>query len=223
MTRSRELLLAVAAMVLVLTAGALLLVRPVREAASQARDDQRAAQRESQSLQNQIRALQALQANEATLRAEAEKAVAEFPATPALPGLVDALQDMADKAGVELTAVSPSPPKTSSLHPQLAEISTQLTVNGGYFEIQDFLARLEDLVKGTDASGRVPPRSLLVNSVSISAGGASSTAAPATSTGSVAAPPDQLTAAIGLSAFQVTASGTGTAGGGTVSTSTQVR
>jgi type IV pilus assembly PilO-like protein len=222
MTRSRELLLGVTAMVLVLTAGALLLVRPVREATSQARDDQRAAQRESQSLQDQIRALEALKTNEAALREQASKAAAEFPSTPGLPGLVDALQDMADKAGVELASVSPSAPKASGSHPQLAEILTQVTVDGGYFEIQDFLTRLENLVNGTDANGQVPPRSLLVNSVSISASGGTSTAAPAT-TGSASAAPDQLTAAISLSAFQVTASASGTATGGTVPTSTQVR
>jgi Tfp pilus assembly protein PilO len=125
MTRSQERLLGVAALVLVLVAGAILLVRPQREAASQARDDERAAQRENQVLHDQIRALEALKANEPALREQAGKALAEFPPTPALPGLVNALQDMADKAGVELASVSPSPPRLSSEHPQLAEIATQ--------------------------------------------------------------------------------------------------
>jgi Pilus assembly protein, PilO len=227
MTRSQERLLGVAALVLVLVAGAILLVRPQREAASQARDDERAAQRESQALHDQIRALEVLKANEPALREQAGKALAEFPPTPALPGLVNALQDMADKAGVELASVSPSPPKLSSEHPQLAEIATQVTVNGGYFEIQDFLSRLEDLVKGADTASGVPPRSLLVGSVALSAGGASSTgaAAPATATGSGSdsSPPDQLSASITLSAFQMTGSAAGTTAGGTATTTTQVR
>ena len=225
MTRSQERLLGVAAMVLVLVAGAMLLVRPQRQAASQARDDERVARRESQTLHDQIRALEALQANEPALREEARKALAEFPPTPALPGLVNALQDMADQAGVELASVSPSPPKPSSLHPQLAEITTQLTVEGGYFEIQDFLTRLEDLVKGADTAGGVPPRSLLVSSVSVSAssGSGTGTAAPATSTGSGSAPPDQLSASINLSAFQMTGSAAGATAGGTATTTTQVR
>lgn len=223
MTRSQERLLAVAAMVLVLAAGAMLLVRPQREAASQARDDERAARRESQALHDQIRALQALQANEPTLREQARKALAEFPPTPALPGLVDALQDMADKAGVELASVSPAAPKPSSFDPQLAEIATQVTIEGGYFEVQDFLMRLEELVKGTDTTSGVPPRSLLVNSVSLSAGGGSgsATATPATSTGSASAPPDQLSAAIGLSAFQMSGSAAGVTAGGTATTPTR--
>jgi Pilus assembly protein, PilO len=226
MTRSQERLLGVAALVLVLVAGAMLLVRPQRQAASQARDDERAAQRESQALHDQIRALEALKADEPALREQARKALAEFPPTPALPGLVNALQDMADKAGVELASVSPSTPKLSSEHPQLAEIATQVTVNGGYFEIQDFLSRLEDLVKGADTASGVPPRSLLVGSVALSAGGGSAAgaAAPATSTGSDSAPPDELSAAINLSAFQMTGSAAGaTAGGTATTTTTQVR
>jgi Pilus assembly protein, PilO len=224
MTRSRERLIGVAAMMLVLVAGAMLLVRPQREATSLARDEERAAQRESRTLHDQIRALEALQANEATLREQARKALAEFPATPALPSLVNALQDLADKAGVDLASVAPSTPKPSSLHPQLVEIATQLTVNGGYFEIQDFLTRLEDLVKGADTASRVPPRSLLINSVSLSASGGSGAATAATTpaTGSAATPPDELSAAINLSAFQTAASATGTAAGG-VTTTTQVR
>jgi Pilus assembly protein, PilO len=224
MTRSRERLIGVAAMVLVLVAGAMLLVRPQREAVSQARDEERAAQRESQTLHDQIRALEALRANEATLREQARKAMAEFPATPALPSLVNALQDLADKAGVDLASVAPSTPKPSSLHPQLVEIATQLTVNGGYFEIQDFLTRLEDLVKGADTTSRLPPRSLLINSVSLSASGGSGagTAATTPATGSDATPPDELSAAINLSAFQTAGSATGTAAGGTTTT-TQVR
>jgi Pilus assembly protein, PilO len=225
MTRSQERLLGVAALVLVLVAGAMVLVRPQRQAASQARDDERAARRESQALHDQIRALEALKADEPALREQASKALAEFPPTPALPGLVNALQDMADKAGVELASVSPSTPKLSSEHPQLAEIATQVTVNGGYFEIQDFLSRLEDLVNGADTSIGVPPRSLLVGSLALSAGGggAAGAAAPATSTGSDSAPPDELSAAINLSAFQMTGSAAGATAGGTATTTTQVR
>jgi hypothetical protein len=225
MTRSQERLLGVAALVLVLVAGAMVLVRPQRQAASQARDDERAARRESQALHDQIRALEALKADEPALREQASKALAEFPPTPALPGLVNALQDMADKAGVELASVSPSTPKLSSEHPQLAEIATQVTVNGGYFEIQDFLSRLEDLVKGAATASGVPPRSLLVGSVALSAGGGSAAgaAAPATPTGSDSTPPDELSAAIGLSAFQMTGSAAGATAGGTATTTTQVR
>ena len=121
------------------------------------RRQRRARQRpsaESQSLRDQIKALEALKPKEAELKAKANLAKAEFPATPALPGLVDALQDAASLSGVELGTVAPSTPKASTLNPLLAEITTTVNVSGGYFEIQDFLVRLENLVKGSDP-GRI--------------------------------------------------------------------
>ena len=155
-TRRQELVVAGVAALLVLVAATLLLIRPAREATAQARADRATAASESQALRDQIKALEALKPNEAELPDKANQAKAEFPATPALPGLVDAVQDAASLAGVELASVAPTAPKASTANPQLAEITTTVNVSGGYFEIQDFLVRLENLVKGSDP-GRVPP------------------------------------------------------------------
>jgi Tfp pilus assembly protein PilO len=115
---------------------------------------------ESQSLRDQIKAFEALKPKEAELKARAELAKAEVPATPALPGLVDALQDAANESGVGLGTVAPATPGVSTVNPLLAEVTTTVNVNGGYFEIQDFLVRLENLVKGSDParSSRAPSR-----------------------------------------------------------------
>jgi Tfp pilus assembly protein PilO len=165
-TRRQELVVAVVGALLVLVAGVMLLIRPTRQATGEARADRDAAAAESQSLRDQIKALEALKPKEAGLKSQAELAKAEFPATPGLPALIDALQDSASQAGVDLGTVAPSTPQTSSLNPQLAEITTTVNVSGGYFEIQDFLVRLENLVKGSDP-GRVAPRSVLVQSVNL--------------------------------------------------------
>lgn len=224
MTRRTELLVATAGIVLVLVAGTLLLVRPKQQAAAQATADRNSAMAESQALRDDVRALEALKADEATLRAKAELAKAEFPVTPNLPALVDALQDAAGQSGVDLFSISPAAPKASTVQPELAEIATGVNVRGGYFQIQDFLSRVENLVKGADPA-RVPPRSVLVQSVSVtnssdSATGDSAAATPGTSTTS-----GELQAAITLTVFQlagsqaaaVPASGAGAAG------ATQVR
>ena len=195
MTRRQELVLAGLAALLVLIAAIVVLVRPTRQATAQAHADRDIAVSESQSLRDQIKALEALQPNEAELRAQADQAKAEFPATPALPGLVDAVQDAASLAGVELASVAPTAPKASTANPQLAEITTTVNVSGGYFEIQDFLVRLENLVKGSDP-GRVPPRSVLVRSVGLT-GGESNTNGDAT------APADELKGNIELLVFQL--------------------
>ena len=210
MTRRQELVLAGVAALLVLIAAIVVLVRPTRQATAQAHADRDTAVSESQSLRDQIKALEALQPNEAELRAQAVQAKAEFPATPALPGLVDALQDAASLAGVDLGSVAPTAPKASTANPQLAEITTTVNVSGGYFEIQDFLVRLENLVKGSDP-GRVPPRSVLVRSVGLTSGQASGTGDSAAALVDASAPADQLKGNIELLVFQL-AQSSGTSG-----------
>jgi Tfp pilus assembly protein PilO len=224
MTRRTELLVATAGIVLVLAAGTLLLVRPKQQAVAQATADRNSAIAESQALRDEVRALEALKKDAAELRSKAALAKAEFPATPNLPALVDALQDAAGQSGVDLVSITPAAPKASTVQPELAEIATGVNVRGGYFEIEDFLSRVENLVKGADPA-RVPPRSVLVQSVSVnsstdSATGDSAAATPGTSTAS-----GDLQAAIALTVFQLagspaaqaSATGAGTAG------ATQVR
>ena len=201
MTRRRELVLAAAGALLVLVAATLLLIRPTRQATAGARADRDAAVAESQTLRDQIKALEALKPKEAELKAQAELAKAEFPATPALPGLVDALQDAASLSGVELGTVAPSTPEASTVNSTLAEITTTINVSGGYFEIQDFLVRLETLVKGSDPA-RVAPRSVLVRSVNLTAGSEEATGDSAAAT-SAAASPDELEGNIVLTVFQL--------------------
>jgi type IV pilus assembly PilO-like protein len=210
-TRRRELALGGAGALLVLAVGALLLIRPAQQATAQAHTDRDTAVAESRSLRDQIKALEGLQANAADLKAQANLARAEFPATPALPALVDALQDAASLAGVELGTVSPSTPSPSKVRPELAEITTNLAVNGGYFEIQDFLVRLENLVKGTDPD-RVPPRSVLIRSVNLTSGSEGGTGDSAgAGAPDASASPDELQGNIVLLVFQL-AQPTGTPG-----------
>jgi Pilus assembly protein, PilO len=205
-TRRTELLVAAGGAVLVLVAGTLLLVRPKQQAVNQARADRNAAEAESQSLRDQVRALEALKANEAELRARAAQAKAEFPATPALPALVDALQDAAATAGVDLVSITPATPKASTVQPELAEIATGVNVKGSYFQIEDFLSRVENLVKGTDPSP-VPPRSVLVQSVSVSSGsGGGGTGDSAANTPDASASAGQLQATIALTVYQLAGS-----------------
>jgi hypothetical protein len=97
--------------------------------------------------------------------------------------------------------VAPSAPEVSTASPLLAEIATTVEVSGGYFEIQDFLVRLESLIKGSDP-GHVAPRSVLVQSVNLASGaeggaGDSAAATPA------AASPDELKGNIILTVFQL--------------------
>jgi Pilus assembly protein, PilO len=226
-TRRQELVVAAVGALLVLVAATLLLIRPTRQATAEARADRDAAVAESQTLRDQIKALEALKPKEAELKAQAELAKAEFPATPALPGLVDALQDAASQSGVGLGTVAPSTPAASTVNPLLAEITTTVNVSGGYFEIQDFLVRLENLVKGSDPA-RVPPRSVLVESVNLAGGGdEQATGDSAAATSAAATPADELGGNIVLTVFQLAQSSgspsTPAAPAGTAGSGAQVR
>jgi len=201
-TRRNELVLAGIGALLVLVAATMLLVRPTRQATADANATRDAAVSDSQALRDQIKALEALKPNEAELRAKADLAKAEFPATPALPALVDALQDAASLSGVDLGTVAPSTPQTSTASPLLAEITTTVSVSGGYFEIQDFLVRLENLVKGTDP-GRIEPRSVLIDSVNLASADESPTGDSAQATADASASADELSGNIILTVFQL--------------------
>jgi Tfp pilus assembly protein PilO len=206
MTRRTELLVAAAGVVMVLAVGTLLLVRPKQQAVAEATADRNAAMAESQALRDQVRALEALKDDAAELRAKAELAKAEFPATPNLPALVEALQDAAGQSGVDLVSITPAAPKASTVQPELAEIATGVNVKGGYFQIQDFLSRVENLVKGADPQ-RVPPRSVLVQSVGVTSGqGDSGTGDSAAATPDASASAGQLQATIALTVFQLAGS-----------------
>jgi Tfp pilus assembly protein PilO len=224
MNRRQELVVLATTALLVLAGLSLLLLRPTRQAVAEAHADRDAAVAESQTLRDQVRALEALKADEAKLQAQARLARSEFPPTPSLPALVDALQDAASQAGVDLGSVAPSTPKTSTVQPELAQIDTSVSVSGGYFEIEDFLARVENLVKRDDR-GRVTPRSVLVQSVDMSGGAGGTTAGGSASSaagGSVSA--DELKATITLAVFQrVVSSGAPAAGSAAAGQTTQVR
>jgi hypothetical protein len=177
-TRRQELVVAAVGAMVMLVVATLLLVRPIRQATAEARAEREAAITESQSLRDQIKALEALKPNEAELKAKASL------------------------AGVELGTVAPTTPKASTVNPLLAEITTTVNVSGGYFEIQDFLVRLESLVKGSDP-GRVDPRSVLIQSVNLTSGSEGATGDSAAATADATTAPDELQGNIVLTVFQL--------------------
>jgi len=224
-TRRQELVVAVVGALLVLVAGVMLLIRPTRQATAEARADRDAAAAESQSLRDQIKALEALKPKEAELKSQAELAKAEFPATPGptCPGRRPA--GLGQPGRGRPGDGGPVHPQTSTLNPQLAEITTTVNVSGGYFEIQDFLVRLENLVKGSDP-GRVAPRSVLVRSVNLSGNAEDATGDSAAAT-TDAGDSGELRGDIVLTVFQLAqssgTSSTPAAPAATASSGAQVR
>jgi hypothetical protein len=198
--RRRELIVSVVVGVLVLAGLWTVLVRPKGGQASAARAEEQAAIAQADTLRAQIRALEQVRGEAESLRARARAARDLFPAKPDLPDLTTALQKIAEQAGVDLVSIQPSPPAASTSSPELAAVTATVAVGGGFFEIEDFLARLENLVKSPDPASRIPPRSVLVRSVSVASAGGTSGTASATGTAAGAT----LTANISLTVFQHT-------------------
>jgi Pilus assembly protein, PilO len=201
--RRRELIVSIVVAVLVVAGLWALLVRPKDGQAAAAQADEREAAAKAETLRGQISALEQARSEADSLRARAREAGDLFPAKPDLPDLTTALQKVASQAGVDLLSIQPSSPGASTDSPELAAVTATVSVSGGYFEIEDFLSRLENLVKSPDPASHIPPRSVLVRSVSVNSGSSGSsgtsggTTATAATTGS-----STLTANISLTVFQ---------------------
>lgn len=113
-------------------------IREVREQVSQA-EDQR------QTLQNRLRQLQTAQRDEPTIRARLATFDRLLPPTPDLPAAIRQLQTAASRSGVDLRSIAPSPPSGLTGATGIQVITVNLQLTGGFFRLQSFLTRLEDL------------------------------------------------------------------------------
>jgi hypothetical protein len=200
--RRRELIVSVVVGVLILAGLWALLVRPKGGQASAAHADEQAAIAQADTLRGQIRALEQVRGEAATLRARAREARDLFPAKPDLPDLTTALQRIAEQSGVDLLSIQPSPPAASTSSPELAAVTATVSVSGGFFEIEDYLARLENLVKSPDPASRIPPRSVMVRSVSLASGAGTGGTSGGTASATATSVGGTLTANISLTVFQ---------------------
>lgn len=100
----------------------------------------------------ELRQLQALQQQAPQLRARAQRVDTAIPNDPQLAPFILQVQDAATRSAIDWLAVSPSPPAPGQ-QADILEINVSMNVNGGYFQIQDFLARLETLGRAVKISG----------------------------------------------------------------------
>lgn len=142
-----------------------------------AKEEQEAVQAETASLQAQLATLEAqiadlrdIKAREVEINAAMARLEEYIPSGPAQPTAIRQFQNAADAAGSEITSVTfgqPAVPEASATtdpaqtgvtgDTTLANIPVTVTVQGGYFQVVDFLRRLEVDV----------PRAVLVQSVTI--------------------------------------------------------
>lgn len=143
MTRQTTLLSALAA-VLVVALWWLFLYSPGQDELARVEDEVAAAEAETASLQQRVAALEAVRARAPETEAAIAQLFSIVPDEPALSGALRQIGAAADDAGVELDNVTtPRPVEVDELT-GLYSVSLSMTATGSYFQLVDFLRRLED-------------------------------------------------------------------------------
>ena len=202
--------------VVILAAGWFLLVSPKKGEATDLQMQAAAQTSANAVLTTQLQALKVQAKDLPKKQAELARVAAKIPDNPSLPALIRALTAASTKAGVEFVSVTPGAPAVltpavaaapvapvaaaaapvapvSGAVPvgsagQLASIPVTLSVVGDYFEVEQFLAELENL-----------PRALRVSNITLAPG-----ASPVVRSGATPVSPDDgrtLTSTITGSVF----------------------
>jgi Tfp pilus assembly protein PilO len=151
-----------------------LLFSPTSSDLNDTRDQVSEAQHQKQELENTVRRLKDLSRNAPQQEADLRTLKAAVPDNPDLGEFILQANEIATASGVDWLAITPSPPVASTGSGPNSTIGLSIQVEGGFFQVLDYLNRLEDL-----------DRLVIVDSVSISTGGSgSSTGSSASSTGS---------------------------------------
>lgn len=167
---------AVLGVVVVMAAGWFLLISPKRGEASDLALQATEKQSSNQQLQTRLALLKSQAKGLPAQQAKLAVVAAKIPDNPALPALIRALDAAATSTDVELVSLSPSAPAAVTAAPATApvvapaagapvgvpvaaapaalqQIALSLNVVGGYFQVEQFLNRLENLQRAFKVNG----------------------------------------------------------------------
>ena len=174
--------LTVVACLALLAAGWFLLVSPKRAEAADLRDQAASQDQANDATRTQLQVLKAQAKDLPNQQAALAKVAARIPDNPALPSLIRSLSAASQSAGVEFVSVAPgspvpvvaaAPAGTAAAAPTpapgtataassagtLTAIPVAINVVGGFFEVEQFVANLENL-----------PRALRVSNLTLAPG-----------------------------------------------------
>lgn len=157
MSPRRQMLLAAAAAMLVTFLFVIFLIRPKLAEIAETREAIASEERREDELRAQLARLEDARRNAPLTAARLLQIAQYLPSSPELPSFIRQAQQAATLAGVDLESIAPSPPAAVPGATGIDSINVTLVVEGGYFRIEDFLARLENL-----------DRVVLVNALSLS-------------------------------------------------------
>jgi Tfp pilus assembly protein PilO len=145
MNTRRQLVIAAVVAVLVTIVFFLLLLKPKLNDISKTRSDVQTARAQQDTLNQQLAHLQDVKRNAPATTAKLAALSKYIPTTADIPGFIQLVQDAATQSGIDLESIAPSPPADLSGASGVQTISVSLTVQGGFFRIEDFLAHLENM------------------------------------------------------------------------------
>ena len=146
----RQIAIAIAAGLILTVLFFLVLLKPKLNSISATRADIQAAEQEHDTLEGQLAHLHEIQKNAPQTVDKLAKVSQYLPSTPDLPGFIRLVQDAATRSGVDLQSIAPSPPADLSGATGVQTISVSLSVQAGFFRLEDFLARLEGLQRAVE-------------------------------------------------------------------------
>lgn len=116
------------------------------------------AEQRVRQLELDVARLEELQRQAPQLRERAARVDTAIPNDPQLAAFILQVQEASNASGIDWLSVSPSPPAAGQ-QPGVLEVNVAINVTGGYFQVQDFLVRMESL-----------PRAVTIGSVNLGAG-----------------------------------------------------
>lgn len=141
----QTLLLGLLAVVLIVALWWVFLLSPKRAELTEVEAEIDAALTQQATLQARIRTLQEVRNDAPQLEADLVATETIIPTEPALPSAIRMLAQSADDSGVSLVSITPGRPSQVANGPEgLAQIGLAVAMDGSYFQIVDFLRRIED-------------------------------------------------------------------------------
>lgn len=200
--RGREvyIIAGVVAVVLVV-AWYFLLLSPMRSKVNDLNSQIQAQQTALSTAQQEVARLESYKKTAPQSRAEIVRLGKMLPQSEGIPSMIIELTNTAAASGVDLVSISRG---TTTPGAPFGIQTVSLVVSGRFFDIEDFLYRLESYVAFRNASFRVTGRLLEVQSVSMAGGG--------TATEGQTSP--ELSVTVNLNAYLWAGTTTGTTGGG---------
>jgi Tfp pilus assembly protein PilO len=123
----------------------LVVLKPKFSQVSEVRKQVTAEHSKTDGLKLQLRHLEEAERNQVGTQAQLASLNRALPSTPDLPSIIRLLQQAATNSGMDLQSIAPSPPSAVSNATGVETVNVNLQVNGGFFRLETFLTRLEDL------------------------------------------------------------------------------